>query len=172
MKNSLLAATGLVGLVLLSIAGPTSAADLPAYKAPPPPKPSCARFAGLYAGGNVGWVRYNANLEDRNNFVSFPFAIGGTSTYTGNASSTTYGAQVGYNFQYHCMVFGAEADWSWANADVDSVAHPNFLGAPAAVGTVNGHLKSFTTLRTRAGIVIDQLLLYITGGAAWMKTSH
>src|SRR5262249_19868793 len=68
--------------------------------------------------------------------------------------------------------FGLEADWSWTNARVDSVAHPNFLGAPTAVGTVDSRLHPFGTLRTRTGIVVDHTLLYVTGGLAWLDTRH
>jgi outer membrane immunogenic protein len=142
------------------------------YKAAPVVPVRCANFNGWYVGGNAGGLYYKSGLEDRNNFVSFPFAIGGTSTYSGTDSAFAGGPQGGYNYQRNCTVMGVEADWSWTDAKVNSVAHPNFLGAPTAAGTVDGKLRSFGTLRTRAGIVVDQLFLYVTGGLAWMDAKH
>jgi outer membrane immunogenic protein len=135
-------------------------------------QPACANFGGLYIGGSAGWTHYNASVEDQNNFVSFPFAIGGTTTYAGTGDSFAGGVQAGYNLQRHCTVFGLEADWTWTDAHVSSTAHPNFLGAPAAFGRVDSTLHSFGTLRTRTGIVVDNTLLYVTGGLAWLDAHH
>ena len=168
MKKVIVGAAIAAGVTVA--AGPTLADGMPSQRYAE--ARGCASFAGFYAGGNVGWVHYNSNLEDQNNFVSFPFSIGGTTTYTGTDNAFGGGVQGGYNFQKHCTVFGLEADWSWTDAKVDSQAHPNFLGAPSSVGTAEGNLKSFGTLRTRAGVVVDSTLLYVTGGVAWLDARH
>ena len=159
-----------IGTAVVGTAGSALADGMPQYGRSY--ARDCANFSGLYVGGNVGGVYYTPNLEDRNNFVSFPFSIGGTTTYSGTDAGVSGGVQAGYNFQRHCTVFGLEADWSWTDAHVQSLAHPNFLGAPTAVGTVDGNLHSFATLRTRTGVVVDRTLLYVTGGIAWLDARH
>jgi opacity protein-like surface antigen len=167
VKHSIVGLSGLA-ISLFATSLTAQAADLP-YKIP---VPACAQFSGFYLGGNVGWVHYNASVEDQDNFVAWPFTIGGTTTYSGSRNAFAGGPQAGYNFQRHCMVAGFEADWSWTNAHANSLAHPNVLNLPTSLGTVDSKLQSFGTLRTRAGIVVDQALLYVTGGLAWMEARH
>jgi opacity protein-like surface antigen len=91
-------------------------------------------------------------------------------TDTGNNkehdTSWAGGAQAGYNVQWHCTVVGVQADWSWTNAKADNL----YRNAPFANGDsldYQSHEKRFGTLRARSGIVVDNLLLYLTGGLAW-----
>ncbi len=86
----------------------------------------------------------------------------------GSESSNSWeaGVQTGYNFQFHCTVLGLQADWSWTDAKVDNF----FTDTPLpGAGTFAYSSKEnwFGTLRTRTGVVVDNLLLYVTGGLAW-----
>ena len=56
------------------------------------------------------------------------------------------GGQLGYNWQFNQFVVGAEADASWADF---------------------GEADSLSSIRLRAGIPIDRLLVYGTAGAAF-----
>ena len=72
--------------------------------------------------------------------------------------------QGGYNWQRGCTVFGVEADWSWSSAKSTFQDNPNI---PGYLGTIDNNLKSFGTARTRTGIIVDDVMLYVTGGFAW-----
>jgi outer membrane immunogenic protein len=126
-------------------------------------RPDCARFAGFYLGGSAGSVSYTAHQLDEGGFLqSF---TSGSATAGGTRDGFAGGVQAGYNFQRHCTVFGIEADWSWSGVHVDT----RFFEGDPSVIDVSAHstLRSFGTLRTRSGIVVDQSLLYVTGGLAW-----
>jgi len=64
----------------------------------------------------------------------------------GDADGFVVGGQVGYNWQFNQFVVGAEADASWADL---------------------GESDSLSSIRLRAGIPIDRLLVYGTGGVAF-----
>ena len=65
-------------------------------------------------------------------------------------------------------LFGVEADYSWAsiNNEVFETVFPA-IGAPWF--SASSKLNGFGTLRTRTGIIVDNLLLYVTGGLAYAK---
>lgn len=160
MKKLLLATVSLVAL-----AGSAMAADLPVYKAAPVvAAPGCAQFGGFYVGGNVGWKYYENKWHDKDYF-GFDNALNAAESDNG----WTAGAQVGYNFQWHCTVWGVVADWNWTNAEASSTYFydPRF----PLDGSLNYNSKEkwYATLRTRSGIVVDNLMLYLTGGFAWAK---
>jgi outer membrane immunogenic protein len=66
-------------------------------------------------------------------------------------------------------VFGVEADWSWNSAKTTFVDDPN---NPLFNGILESKLKSFGTARTRTGIVVDDVMLYVTGGFAWGNVNN
>src|SRR5262249_58934093 len=78
------------------------------------------------------------------------------------------GVTGGWNSQAGCTVFGVEADYSWAKITADSFhSDPGF---PVVFGpntlSVSSTLKEFGTVRARTGFVVNNLLLYVTGGVA------
>jgi len=168
MKRLLLSTAAI--LVLGSMA---SAADLP-RKGPvaaPVVRPACAQFGGFYIGGNVGWGFYDHTFNDRDSLGPF-IDTGLPSSISGTDGAFNGGVQAGYNWQRGCTVFGVEADWSWAGnkvfetqLDGDQVAG----GPPTDSATVESRLRWFGTARTRAGLVVDDVLLYVTGGLAFAK---
>ena len=155
MKTLLLATTAVVTLAT----GAARAADLPvAYQPPPIARPACAQFGGFYLGANVGAAYHTAQRNDDDGY------------FVDNAGHTTYGtgwaagAQAGYNLQRGCTLFGVEIDWDWASVKSQFQDDPN---APGATMTIDSKLKSFGTARTRTGVIIDDVMIYLTGGLAW-----
>jgi len=130
----------------------------------------CASFSGFYIGGNVGAVQYDPKLEDRNGLLSANSPFRQAATFIGSDDAFVGGPQAGYNFQRGCTLFGIEGDWSWTDARVDSHLFPNVVGV-RDISTA-ATLHSFGTLRTRSGVIVDNALLYVTGGLAWMDVRH
>jgi outer membrane immunogenic protein len=113
-----------------------------------------AKFQGFYVGAHGGYTNYTSAQNDLDIFPS---------SFTASDSGFSGGVQVGYNWQRCNTLFGIEADWSWADLDADTRLFPN---DPTVTFTLTSTLKSYGTLRTRAGLVLDHMLLYITGGIA------
>ena len=84
-------------------------------------------------------------------------------------SGATAGVQGGYNWQSRCTLFGIEADYNWADIDHDFVRTGPF-GNLTLTGSVS--LQSFGTIRARTGVIVDNLLLYVTGGFAYANTER
>jgi outer membrane immunogenic protein len=163
MKKLFLATTALVVLA----AGSAAAADLPvAYKAPAPVRPACAQFGGFYLGANIGADYRSAYRNDDDGYFSFGFSDPG---HTTTNSGWNGGVQGGYNWQRGCTVFGVEVDWSWSSTKVYYQAFPSFL---AGERSINSKLNSFGTARTRTGIIVDDVMLYVTGGFAWANVDN
>jgi outer membrane immunogenic protein len=136
-----------LGLLLASIAGAACAADLPAppsaayTKAPAVVSPA-TNWSGFYIGAMVGYAA---------EATSDPLAIKGGFG----------GATVGYNWQFGNFVAGIEADGAFG--DINN-------SATAAGVTVGAKIDALATVRGRAGVAFDQVLLYGTGGLAVADT--
>jgi len=167
MKKLILATSALVAL----IAVPAGAADMAVKYKPGPVVPRCANFGGWNVGVHAGWNYYNHDWKDRDNY-GFNFTgqdhIGdGTEKKTGWHG----GVQTGYNWQTNCTVFGVVADWSWTstNAGSDFTDFPAFAGVVPGSADINSQLRWFGTVRAKTGVVVDNLLLYVTGGLAYAR---
>jgi outer membrane immunogenic protein len=169
MKKIFLATTALVAL----IAVPAGAADLsrPVYKAPPPVVPVCANFGGFYIGGHAGWNYQKHDWKDLDNYGFGAFALDHAGDGTNTRSRWHAGVQGGYNWQTNCTVFGVQADWSWTDSNAGS-----FLRDGPEVGQqtldVNSQLRWFGTVRAKTGVVVDNVLLYVTGGFAYARFNN
>jgi outer membrane immunogenic protein len=126
------------------------------------PIAGCANFGGFYVGGNIGW----ASLTDHQNDLDGVFTKVPTG-FTTTDDAFTAGAQLGYNVQKGCTLFGIEADWNWADLNADTRLFPGIAGVNDSLRT---RIDNFGTIRTRTGVVVDQLLLFVTGGVAWTET--
>jgi outer membrane immunogenic protein len=91
---------------------------------------------------------------------------GWTSTKGLNASGDFGGGELGYNYQTGNLVFGLEADGSFANIVSHGVTTP-FLGVPGAIGYRDDGLAS---LRGRFGIAMNGILFYGTAGGGWVHS--
>jgi outer membrane immunogenic protein len=173
MKKLMVAAAAIAALSTAA-----SAADMP-VKAPHPYVPACAQFGGFYVGGSAGGTYYHHNWNDRSDLNGIfgpivPVAALGATIAPKNTSNSDIdwnaGVQAGFNWQSGCNVFGVQADWSWTGADVNNTLTPSGtinLAFPGIAFTERSQLRSYGTLRARTGLVVENLLLYVTGGVAF-----
>jgi len=131
-----------LGLLLASIAGAASAADLSAPRAAPytkaPAVSPVTNWSGFYIGAMGGYGSETG---------SDPLAIKGGFG----------GGTVGYNWQFGTFVLGIEADG--AGADISGTATAGGI-------TATDKIQALATVRGRFGVAVDQVLLYGTGGFA------
>jgi outer membrane immunogenic protein len=145
-----------LGMLLATSA---AAADLPIRSVLPVAAAGCPayRFQGLYAGLNVGGIAWTANRTDQDAFVS------AAATYVQKQSGFVGGGQVGYSWGRCNSVFGVELDGDWSNARVTTRFLPNTPGLDARV---TSRFPGLLTGRMRSGLVLDNLMIYLTGGFA------
>jgi outer membrane immunogenic protein len=155
----------LAGAALLLSPLAAQAADL-AVKAPPPTAPAMVyNWTGLYIGvnGGGGWGRQDPlNLIDRR-FDRADFDI------SGGLVGGTFGAQI----QQGAIVIGFETDLDWANITGSGTTPLLIAGGPAfgvpTILNVNTKIEAIGTARARAGVALNNWLIYATGGAAFIK---
>lgn len=167
--NKLLIATLSFGALTL---GAANAADLRApVKAPVAVAPACAQFGGFYAGVNGGWAYHETHWVDRDAWAdefNTDWALGTVRT---TRNGGTAGGQVGYNWQRRCTVFGIEIDGNWAGVKSSKLYSPSAAANDTDL-TLEHKVKWFGTARTRAGIIVDDIMLYATGGFAYANIQH
>ncbi len=147
------AALAFAGVTGAAVVGTASAADLArrapppvVTKAPPPPAYVPYNWTGAYIGINGGygfgrskWSGLPANFDVKGGLA---------------------GGQLGYNWQFGQFVYGVEADGDWSGMrGTANIADCGGLSCQ----TRNDFLS---TVRGRAGIAIDRLMPYATGGLA------
>jgi outer membrane immunogenic protein len=146
------------GAVMLAATGSTLAADLPPSMPPPPPRapaayvpvaPPMYNWGGIYVGINGGYA-----------FGSSNWSAAGLSTGNYNIQGALAGGTLGANFQTGQFVFGIEGDGDWTN--ITGSASSTNAACPSC-STANNWLA---TLRARAGVAWDRVLLYATAGGA------
>ncbi|SRR5712691_1839800 len=139
---------------------PAFAADMPvkalAYKTVDPGY----NWTGFYIGIEGGWARFDSRVD----------AIsGGAFLTTGplHKSGGIIGGTVGYNWQNGPWVAGVEGDLSWTDLRVTNNTAPNC--APGNPGThCTNKLDWLGTARVRGGYtVMNNTMIYATGGAAF-----
>jgi outer membrane immunogenic protein len=165
MKKILLASA-----FAITVTGSAIAADMPAaYKAAPIARPACAQFGGWYVGANVGWGYLEHNFHDRD-FIANTIDSGLPRSTRDTKSGVNGGVQAGYNYQSGCTLFGVEADWSWSDTNATSF-NLDGDGPAGGVGvdssSVSSRMRWFGTLRGRSGVIVDNVLIYATGGLAY-----
>lgn len=156
------------------LASAASAADLPARAAPPAPVIAAApifTWTGFYGGVNVGW----GWRDDDEESVILNGGVPGTLTFdNGDDGGFVGGAQIGYNYQIGSFVIGLETDIQWADTDSDEEVTFVPAGAPGTFipGEFDNDLSDwFGTVRARAGVAFDRVLIYATGGLAYSDDS-
>lgn len=147
MKTTLAAAAALFAT---TVAG--SAADLaPVYTKAPA---AVYSWTGFYIGGNLGGGMASSHFDDPCFYCS---------SATPTRGFFTGGAQIGYNYQFGKGLVGIEADVN-GNSDFKGSV---LGGDDSRAMSVAGKADVSGTIRARAGLVIDNTLVYATGGAAW-----
>lgn len=162
---------GLTAGVVIAVAGmaPAMADGMPkgAYAAPPPMiAPGCAasKFAGFYAGLNVGFGSLTSSLHDRDSLI----APAG-SYYEHTEDGWSFGGQAGYNWVQCNTFFGIEADFAWANIDSTTGYGANVF--PGGLVNISHSMDWLASVRTRSGIALGDMLIYVSGGIAWADIS-
>jgi outer membrane immunogenic protein len=165
MKKLFLATTAVVALAAAS----ASAADLarPVYKAAPPPPPACAQFGGFYIGGWGGAGYYDHSWNDRDAWTSELSDDLQRSNVNAQKTGFIGGIQGGYNWQTGCTVFGIQADYGWSSINASVTETDGDVGIDTDSLTVSSRLRGLGTVRARTGVVVDNLLIYVTGGLAF-----
>jgi outer membrane immunogenic protein len=130
----------------LSSVAVAQSADLPA-RAPAYQAPAAVyNWTGFYLGANVGYGSAGASASS-----------GGVTVDGGDLKGPFAGGQIGYNFQSGMFVFGIEADGQWADINESYSA----FGL-----TFTDTIDYFFTVRGRAGVAVQNILFYGTGGYA------
>lgn len=164
---------GVAGLVI-AIAGPAVAADLPV--APVKAAPFAARFSwtGCYLGAHVGGAWERKDATDPVLLVQeglLPGNTVGTTTVRVNSTGPMYGGQIGCDYQFApSWVVGVEGAVS-AGALRGSTVVP----LPANAGdTANVTVRTdfIPSLTGRLGYAFDQWLFYGRGGVAWTNDKY
>jgi outer membrane immunogenic protein len=144
------------------------AADMPvAYKAAPPVQRCAAdQFRGGYIGVNGGAVNWTANRTDQDEVLV------DTASYVQKTWAGMVGAQAGYNWGSCNTIYGFEVDGDWISGRANLALIPN--ASPLLNINIQSRWDALVTARGRAGVVIDNMLLYVTGGVAagHFKTSY
>jgi len=171
------AAEGSEPLVSRSESRAVAAATRSVVPNSPAPSPTSYTWKGGHFGGHVGWGRGRANTT----FTPLPNAVQfidmTPTTLRPDPSGFSGGAQGGYNWQTGHFVFGGEADISWSRMSgtrtVTPIIKNNGTPFPGA-GFLVAHqdTKWFGTVRPRAGIAFDRVLLYGTGGLAFGHVNY
>ena len=145
MNRSTLAACAICAAFTLvaSLDTPARAADMARITKAPPVVHPATNWTGFYLGAMGGYAADN----------------GGTfATSAFNMKGGFAGGTAGYNWQSGQFVGGIEADAAWADVKQSVSA----FGV-----TVTDRIRSWGTVRARAGIAFDTVYLYGTGGYAW-----
>jgi outer membrane immunogenic protein len=151
MKNykSFLLATagGIVGAGGL-LSPLAQAADLPVKAAPMPVVIPAANWTGWYVGLNVGGGREQGETR-----------IGGAG-YTPDNTTFIGGGQIGYNWQSGNFLYGWEADISGLGSkSTQQTYNTGYI-------TYGNHISWLSTYRGRWGLVVNDTMMYMTGGLA------
>ncbi|MDZ4792605.1 MAG: outer membrane beta-barrel protein [Hyphomicrobiales bacterium] len=150
--------------VFLSSVSATQAADI-SFKDPPVSEvPAPVSWSGPYVGISLGGAQGDTDITDIFDYNGDPKAENSIS-----ASGFTGGAQLGYNFQTGAFVYGVEAGIGYIDLSGSKTAElPNPTGDSlndiSATYSVSGDL--YGDLTARVGYAVDNLLVYVKGGAA------
>jgi outer membrane immunogenic protein len=159
MKKTLFASTCAVALLSLGGIGGALAADLPLKAAPMAPI-AVSNWQGGYIGAHVGVARLNTICDPGYGGAYGYYSCGyGPQTLSGSDTNVLGGVQIGYDWQDRTFVYGVVADWSWTGLKVKQQNSGNSFGFEAKIDW----LASF---RGRAGLAVENTLVYVTGGVA------
>lgn len=172
----------------LGVIAPVQAADLdygtlrgPEYE----PEVALIDWNGIYFGGHGGYSSASTNFKNayrplianalRASVAESEFSA---STMLASRGSSTdgasYGAFVGFNYQFDETVVGIEADYTRFDrtiATADSIGRfktdsLGYLHTVSLAGSASERIEDYGTIRARGGYAIGNFLPYVTGGLA------
>ncbi len=135
-----------------------------------------ADWTGFYAGGHFG---YGFGAIDGVTTAANGAAGGIPATESVHQTPRNLlgGAQAGFNYQFvNRLVLGVEGDFSWTRlgSHVETIATeaPAFARNNQFQATTDYGFDWLATLRGRAGFAFHRLLVYGTGGVAFLKENE
>jgi outer membrane immunogenic protein len=160
----------LAAAAFIAVAGSAEAADKAGIEKPLLQKQSAQScnvnwYQGWYTGLNFGGVGYTASRTDQD------AQLINVATYTQRTTGYFGGGQLGYNWTTCHGLFGIELDGSAGSAITSTGLLPNAANADLSI---TSRFNGLVTTRARAGIVMDSVLFYLSGGlaAAHMLTTY
>jgi outer membrane immunogenic protein len=176
IRHAAVVASAFLAIGALTAGGPASAADMP-VKAPVYKAPIVApvyNWTGFYAGASAGfgWGTGSIELSPLPGFFIFyaPAIARGEIPGSSDLRARGFigGMQTGYNYQSGSIVYGLEADISYARIRGTASNVSNGLLNPVITTTQEEQLDWLGTLRGRIGFApTPSWLAYLTGGLAF-----
>jgi outer membrane immunogenic protein len=116
-------------------------------------------WTGPYVGATLGVGQYSSNVTDGDEYISY-------ANLTGKGTAINGGVTAGYNWQFKSFVLGVEGDFNYLNSTSGKVEGYD----PTEYVKIDSNW--FTSIRARAGVTYDNVLIYVTGGPAWVNAKH
>lgn len=111
-------------------------------------------WTGFYIGVNAGGGMASSRFDDPCFYCS---------SATPTSGFFTGGGQIGANYQFGAGLIGIEADVNWNSSFKDGLIGGDDTNALR----VNNRAEVSGTVRARAGLVMSNAMVYVTGGFAW-----
>jgi outer membrane immunogenic protein len=148
--------------VLAFSAGAAFASDLPTHKGPPP-APIAPPFS--WTGFSIGIEGGFGSGGENDNLSSVPLPTVPTGDSFG-VSGPIGGIDAGYDQQFNSFVIGVVADIEASDIHGGTSFNVTPCSGGPCVGSLSMHNTWQSSLRARAGVAFDRLLIYGTGGLA------
>jgi len=152
MKRQLLCGMAFFALAANSAVAADLPPRVPVRPAAAPPVAYAYNWSGFYIGAHGGGA-----------WSEQCFTFGGVSDGCHDGDGWLGGGQVGYNWQTGNVVFGVE--FSGSAADIAG----NHSAQIVPADSYRSDISSILMLTGRVGMTFDRLLLYVTGGGAWVR---
>jgi outer membrane immunogenic protein len=147
----------------MTLSGGVYAADMRVPAKAPLPASAAApvyTWTGCYLGGTAGVSLGSSHFGDGEENITYPEPA--LKDFGGNVGVTG-----GCNWQVRSFVLGIEGDWSWTDISKQTTGYTGSTGS-----TIQSKFDWFATVRARAGWAYDNILLYATGGVAFLNAEH
>ncbi len=156
--------------IALAITTMPALADGMAKKSYAEPKEGCDnRFGGAYIGGSVGLATAKSTVTDRNGFHLND--EGGVQNFIHDQAGLTIAGSAGYNIQKCAAVFGIVGDIAYSDVSSGrSYINTSQAAGNAGQDRIGTSLDWLFSVRGKAGLAMDNLFLYTTGGLALAQT--
>lgn len=119
-------------------------------------------WSGLYIGVNAGFGALKADQPYGDYDGYWYGSYYGNDEVSGNGFSAGVGA--GVNAQFGSFVLGLDGDINWTNIEASADDEGYY--------EIKSDWDWYATLRAKAGVAIDSLLLYATAGVAAVNTTY
>lgn len=141
LKKTITSLVGVSGLVFCGVTSPNLAlAD--------------SSWSGPYVGGSIGWANHKTTWDD----IEEDWFEGTAKAKSDGVIISGYG---GWNWQFSTALLGIEADLSFANNSTT-----DNLSDGAYDDITKNEVTYLSTIRGRAGIIVDDYLMFATIGVA------